>query len=454
MSGQDATSDYLEFLQRHGRISHVVSAPPEHAISTLALTQRCLASGIDFPVPLPDGRVAIKVEGEVPRALAALDLVIERLEDAAASERAISDLDWSGEDAFFGASPREEPQERKLQENADIDAVPTAATGPTDVAADVNAWDASDLDEVDSSFAEKTSGALPHDAEPAPADSDNVQDTAADEPFDGGDDDSADVPPMFMRAFGRSAEAEALRADDLAEVTEAEDDLAGDLPAAADMTDAQAVPDEEAPSSGDAAGLDDQMTDDAPHKTSAAAAEPAPEQLDRILVQLDALQRLSDSGAEATARLTETVEALSRSVGALASRPVPRPDTSDFNRGMARMTAALAQTMRRLDMVIERAAPDEDGIDGAGIAEALAGGFASLAEAIRAANAGGAVRADHGQPDLSVIASMQETMGHQLAKLIEAQASPKPPELEEFLLDLRHATAELLAEQARLAKAG
>ena len=49
---------------------------------------------------------------------------------------------------------------------------------------------------------------------------------------------------------------------------------------------------------------------------------------------------------------------------------------------------------------------------------------------------------------------MQETISHQLAKLIEVHQAAKPPAMEEFLQDLRHATAELLAEQARLSRAG
>ena len=84
MSAENATAEYLDFLLARGAATHVVSAPAGATLSTLALTQRCLASGVDFPVPLPDGTVAIKLDGAVPLALSALDLSIVDLRETAA----------------------------------------------------------------------------------------------------------------------------------------------------------------------------------------------------------------------------------------------------------------------------------------------------------------------------------------------------------------------------------
>ena len=49
---------------------------------------------------------------------------------------------------------------------------------------------------------------------------------------------------------------------------------------------------------------------------------------------------------------------------------------------------------------------------------------------------------------------MQQALSRQLAEVRAAQQATRPPAMEEFLLDLRHATAELLAEQARVAGTG
>ncbi|MXQ07932.1 hypothetical protein GQ651_08745 [Alphaproteobacteria bacterium GH1-50] len=438
MSGQDATSEYIEFLRGHDRITHVVSAPPAHAISTLALTQRCLASGIDFPVPLPDGRVAIKVDGDVPRALAALDLVIERLD---AGEGHVSDVEDVDDD---GVAQDDEPvSELDFEASSDTDLTPDHEGIETSE----NHDDATEHMVEDGVI----DGAVPVPDEDAPAGSEE-SDAAAEV--------SDDSPPMFLRGGGavpEDADAPVEGVDEFAFVVDKDEDTGSQIdeaqsaenPMDAEASDHAEAVSEDMPNASEVS--DGIGAADEPDDTNGAARENA--RLDGLAERLEAVERLIEGGRVAQETVAQQLEALTQMVDTLCSRPLPRPDTSEFNRGMARVTAALAQTMRRLDTVVDKAADQGAGMDAAQVSEALARGFTSLAEAIRGAMGAASSPSSETRSELSVIASMQETMSHQLAKLIEAQPAHKAPELEEFLLDVRHATAELLAEQARLAKA-
>ena len=72
MSVDDETAAYVEFLRGRGRITHIVSNAVDAEVSTMALVQRCLASGVDVPVPLPDGTVGIHLPDGLPAALKSL----------------------------------------------------------------------------------------------------------------------------------------------------------------------------------------------------------------------------------------------------------------------------------------------------------------------------------------------------------------------------------------------
>lgn len=367
MTAQDATSEYIDFLRSRGCITHVVAAPPGTALSTLALTQRCLASGIAFPVPLPDGTVGVNIAGDIPPALAALDLVIE------------------GVAGMAGAADAETGDPANVE-----DAPERPADGP-------------DL------------GGTTKDV-PSPVGLSEAGEDAVPDAIDAG----ATPEP------GASAEPAAANPD--SDVAEADAGETGE------------------PAPGAPVPEDDRRRD-------IAAAAPAGDRMQELFDVLSDLEVRIDSLATEQSGLAGRFDGFSETLREVASRPAPRPDASEFNRGMARMTAAFAQAIRRLEDALEGHLATAGVQGGAGVSDALSAGLAGIAEALRASSGLPGDRPATGQPELAVIASMQETMSHQLAKLIEQTHGAQPPVMAEFLLDLRHATAELLAEQARLAQA-
>lgn len=397
MTTESATSEYIEFLSLRGCISHVVSASPNSPISTLALTQRCLASGIPFPVPLPDGSVGVKVENGIPAALAALDLVINEVPDheAVMPDDGVESVEATAEQ--LGSVPEED----------DV-AVDAPTTGES-------VSQAADVPQEAPVSEDCSAVGMPEDRE------DPVDEAACDpgeraEPDQAGGADTdvceAAEPTMFVRSATRiSTTEEALITD-----APLEDEASSDL----------------------GSGPDHPETD---NTTTDSAADDLAELLSAINARLGALE-------DQQAGVVEALGSLSSSIVAMESRQIPRPDATEFNRGMAKMTVAFAHTLRRIEESLETARGGHEDSP-ANVSECLADGFGALANAIRGMHptyVGAAT-------DLTMIASMQETLSHQLAKLIEATPVPQPPALEEFLMDVRHATAELLAEQARIAQA-
>ena len=171
--------------------------------------------------------------------------------------------------------------------------------------------------------------------------------------------------------------------------------------------------------------------------------------MERIVSMLNELEGRF-SGLEAgQSGLVARIDSFGQTLDAVAARQPPRPDVSDFNRGIARVTTALNHTLRRVEDSLGEISSGSSK-NGADVAGSLSTGLSALAEAVRATQGGHSGTAS----ELAMISSMQETLSHQLAKLLEASQAQRVPVMEEFLLDVRHATAELLAEQARVSKAG
>lgn len=411
MTSENATAEYIEFLFHRGCISHVVSASPNAPISTLALTQRCLASGIPFPVPLPDGSVGVKVENGIPTALAALDLVIEEVpigHNEAASEE-IAPMQLSPDDPGDNLA-------------AVHDTTQNMAEAPEATEQHLEPADP-DLDTTHSQ------------GNPSEDYADDLHSAAqSDDTFE---DPELTEPTMFVRSGART-------------VVEAVEPTVEQTGLTSHETDTSVCEDVDTGFADEAIGgiaeTEAVEVDGAPGEVVADIGEADNDQVVELLAGIE--ERVANIVAQQSA-IAEQIAAFSVALKDIASRPVPRPDTSEFNRGMAKMTAAFAHTLRRIEYngEVMQAAQDKGGAD---IAACLADGFGSLAEAIRV----GSPASVGASTELTMIATMQETLSHQLATLIEAQPMHQPPALEEFLLDLRHATAELLAEQTRVLQAG
>jgi hypothetical protein len=169
------------------------------------------------------------------------------------------------------------------------------------------------------------------------------------------------------------------------------------------------------------------------------------EKTERILSVLSELEDRLEAIEVGQTSMEKRFDAFSDALHSVACRPVPRPDVVEFNRGLARLTTALAQTLRRMEEAVEANA--HQSVQGE---SDLARGLATLAEAVKALHEcqGGTVS------ELAVISSMQETQSHQLAKLLESSHTLRASAMDEFLLDVRHATAELIAEQMRALRVG
>ncbi|MEO0691951.1 MAG: hypothetical protein AAFY90_03635, partial [Pseudomonadota bacterium] len=76
MSATDETQDHIRLLKSQGRITHIVSSIADAPTSSTALVQRCLSAGLDNPVPLPDGTVAVYAPDGPPSTLEALQMTV------------------------------------------------------------------------------------------------------------------------------------------------------------------------------------------------------------------------------------------------------------------------------------------------------------------------------------------------------------------------------------------
>lgn len=406
MTSQNPTADYVEFLKERGSISHIVSAPEGATLSTLALTQRCLASGISFPVPLPDGSVAINVSGDVPASLSALDLVIE---DVTAGFDAEPDDDHPEdvEPRSFELAPEVEPDEPSGTLEA-MDGAPeeggSASAAPTEI---------------------------PGDDEPPDAE-------VGDQPFEA-EEPEGDAHPIQTLEDGDAESETAEPEADLEEIAEPQHDAFVE-----GMTEVSAAD--------PVASEDPSEAVEVPADQSGFGTPPAPGASPDVLDALSDLVVRIDGLATEQSQIVRSIAEIRSTVEEALSRPLPRPDVSEFNRGLAKMTAAFAHAVQRMEAAADAlgAAKATDG--GSEVATALSAGLSALSEAVRLGAAARAGRDVHGA-DLAVIASMQETLSHQLSKLIESGVANGPPAMEELLMDLRHATAELVAEQTRRASA-
>ncbi|MEM9425082.1 MAG: hypothetical protein AAGA06_00115 [Pseudomonadota bacterium] len=373
------------------------------------------------------------MENGIPAALAALDLVINEVPNQGPF------LPEEGDESVEDTSER-------LDTAPASDELAVDAPAPRECSEQMS--EAADVPQEkpvseDCSAVEFTQ--MPEDLE------DPVDDKACDmgdhaETSQAGEADTVE-PTMFVRSSARIAMAEgSLNADAQVEDEPNSDvDSALDDPETGHIMDSATddfIPDhmmETAPES-------DIEDAEAPPNTQSVKDDETPS--DRIVEFLSAIDTRLGVLEDQQSTLAEALGSPSSSIDTMESRQMPRPDATEFNRGMAKMTVAFAHTLRRIEDSLEAARGGQEE-SGTSVSECLADGFGALANAIRAMNPTHVGTAT----DFTMIASMQETLSHQLAKLIEATQAPQPPALEEFLMDVRHATAELLAEQARIAQA-
>lgn len=407
---QDSTEDHVALLLRQNKITHIIMGSGERPVTGTALVQRCLSAGIENPLPLPDGTVAVHMPGGVPDALVALELSAYEIDSQpdrppapaqqsdharlAAIDAAIQELEARiGRDlaAVKEQSPAMPPP-ASTPERVSEGETPDAASAPLLLTPDETATEAG-LDDAN--------------IEPPAVSEETFElsflpDSPA--PVDHGNGEAEEVWP------------ETAAPDDMS-------DAPGSVPEATDIADdAPAAPDGPAESVG----------------AADHAAELAP--------LADRLALIEDALAEQALRVTE----LTASITALADRPTPRPDLSEANRAFARFSTAFAHAISRLERVsdgLEALAPSDgsgSGSDATGMGEALSELAAAIVSASDKTSPG---------PDLGHLVSLQTVMIRQLAAILDAQ-HPKPSDtVAEFLTDLRHSVAEIVMREAQAVRA-
>lgn len=454
MSTPDETEDHIRLLQSQNRITHVVSNAGAEAVSSSALVQRCLSAGLEDPVPLPDGSVAIYAPNGLPKALEALNV----------SVRSVSATPGSGPSARTSDADRLVAIDAAIREleariNGDLSLARGNAPG-TGSAPASETPDETGGAEVPLS-AEATEEPLVLDATEADA-AEAVPDP------EGGDLPDApmeptDVPPAQ---------------DEIEEVTSAEEETfdAADLPfvpsagAAEEGDEAPVMAEEAVEMPTDDALLDaaepeppleapaDPMDQDI-SEVPVGVPEPDPEPSDAAVTPgadpqaMEALKaQMADRAdhlagelkvlAEGLLRQEQSLTDLRAQVDTLAARPAPRPDMTETNKAFARFTTALSHALSRLESV-------SDQLEGArpGQADtALVDGLATIGKGLSDLAAGGPDRA---APDLGHVIELQEVMVRQMAAILEGRSLGQDRALSEFLADLRHTIAEVVANQER-----
>lgn len=380
MPRQDATTDYIEFLSKRGGITHVITAPPDAGQTTLSLTQVCLDCGIPFPVPLPDGSVAINVMGELPDTLTALDVAIRKV-PAGTGDR-------DGASALIAPPVEPEPE----QEDIANEAAGGGGLGGTDDTPDIQPDTDRDADDLAVNGADSGFAPAPDSQQSAP----EKQIEVLDEPIVG--ESLIDPDPSERETDGERPER---------------------------------------------VGQNDHV-----HPKTAPAN---PDRMQELLDVLTDIEVRIDALAQEQTQLAARFDQFAAILDQMASKPVPRPDATEFNRSMARMTAAFAQAMRRIDDLFETLVAERGTQSDAGIGHSVSIGMAALVDALKGVQMTGS---GAGAQALDDVLQMQGALSDQLAALLEIHKAASPPSIEEILLDLRHATAELVAGQTRMAETG
>ncbi|MEO0692209.1 MAG: hypothetical protein AAFY90_04960, partial [Pseudomonadota bacterium] len=186
------------------------------------------------------------------------------------------------------------------------------------------------------------------------------------------------------------------------------------------------------------------------------SAECAVEELAEPLIGHDADEAINAMAAkieeltEAIAGQEREITDLGAQLAALADRPVPRPDMSEANGHMARFATAFARALERLEAASARLETLQDPQQDTAIVEALEAMGAKVSDVVEDA-AGGAGQAI--SPDLGRMIALQEVLVRQTATILDARPVGHDFAMSEFLTDLRHTIAELIAEQKRTALA-
>lgn len=538
MSVEEETAAYVEFLLGLGRISHIVTAASGAEVSTMALVQRCLASGAEMPVPLPDGTVAVHLPDGVPAALESLKVSVtelaerEEAQDAAPEEpgqgsmERLDAIDAALRDIEASMTSSEETPAAEMappelidedvdlpnpEHEAEIDEPMSAENAPSE-SADF-AEEGPPLEDTSEPVEELDSSPTVDDvSEPVLEDDANVvvaQDNTDDPEADAAEEvadiqeeaESEAVAPIAFDEVAEDTEEVIVSEDDAAVVPAEEETLDGsdsalgptqvepseteenhseesvaedplEIPsepvAPGEEPSDQAEQAEEAEPIADSlvqptevTPTDEEPADAAP-SIEEATLELTPEQIvsdeggsgavtetpthlsdaEGYAVIADKLDALSDAIAEQSRRLDNIAEKQE----ALASRPIPRLDTSEINRWFARFTTAFSQALARLERVIE-----ENGL-GSEVTTAPSGLDeikANLSTVVTLLTEARSEGSDGAQ--IAKVIELQEVTMRQVSALMEVGLMGSEPVLSEFLTDLRHTIAELIADQKRLA---
>ena len=165
---------------------------------------------------------------------------------------------------------------------------------------------------------------------------------------------------------------------------------------------------------------------------------------------VDAMAAQIEELTEAIAGQEREITALGAQLAALAERPVPRPDMSEANGHMARFATAFARALERLEAASARLETLSDPQQDTTIVEALEAIGATVSDVAEHV-AGGSGRVI--SPDLERMIALQEVLVRQTATILDARPVGHDFAMSEFLTDLRHTIAELIAEQKRTALA-
>lgn len=465
MPDPDETQEQIRLLKSQGRVTHIVAPAGDLELSSSALVRRCISAELDHPVALPDGTVAVFAPDGLPPTLEALQvtvLAVAQVSGEAASRRssdadrlvaidsALRDLEAriSGDLSFvrsraeWAAKPAPPAGEDAPPAPRDVDsALADAAPKSTDLAEDSPFSEAEDTTDPlvlhQISTPENTTLLT---VEPTEEDCDHAPD-APDAP-DAPGEEGQDVldPPNEMAPDGDTADplgTNAMAPDE--HIEEGQLDPVPDTP----------DPDLSAALTFLPAGepAQEMVAPERPDAIAPTTPDLGPERDDANSAAWVDAEKL-DSLMSVVERQGQALEAVVARLETLADQPAPRPDMAQANRYFARFATAFAKAVARLEAASDRleALPDRDS------GSALGEGIAAVREELSHLVSALAHRsASDDAADIAQLIALQEVVVRQMAAVLDAQSSGQEPPLSEFLTDLRHTIAEIIAEQKRAA---
>lgn len=499
MQTTQATADYIRFLSSHDGITHIVSSTSDANSSTLALTQKCLASGVDFPVPLPDGTVGINVPDGVPEKLLSFAVVVDAItenegRDAAPAEEVEADNgDDEEEDISVAAhdvaeTPDVTEDAQPLPDEPEMSAAEPAIEPQEDVGESVDepvleetglegGQDAITVAPVDD--ADETPSEI--DAEPL----DSTEDTTPSEPCEAiepsetvDEIDVSEPQPMPSEdaepaALEMDQDPVASEADATAEILEdTHEDIQPIEEESAPQTDLESEPEEpedppieadlpEPPQELEAQAELPVDADDEPQTDLSVEGSPGEDDLDAPHVSEETTQdpQLSDATpqdeAETTANDTNSL-----------------PDSNELAKKLDRIVADQAQMFDLLSDIqnsvnssLGKPTPQPDARElNRGMARLLtvfSTALRSFEDALGAMAQNTANEDDLGEgasihsstaPYIRTLASLQEIMAIQMSRLLEDRSKTGDAGLNEMILDIKQTMAELTAQKTEYEK--